>query len=101
MKTDMKIKQLEWDDYFDHAGNWRTSFSKDDTPQMYYRINKVWVTGHSDLTFRLEFSHGYIPADLGRNYGENLGDMFDDPDEAKVAAQRHFENYVTMHFLTQ
>lgn len=90
----MKFKQLEW---VDHE---RVSYNADNTPQMAYFIRFGWNEAESAVTRRVEFIHGYVPAAAGRGYTELVG-SFPDLDTAKVAAQTHFEQYITSHYLTE
>lgn len=79
----MKVKSLTWEK-LDHEGyHWMT---EDSIPQMLYRIRYAGFD-----KFTLMFYHGYVNKDKVIFTGTL--------DKCQSFAQKHFDNYITTHYL--
>lgn len=89
----MKFKTLTWIEPNDY-----TIINEDTTPNLLYRIGPVWDDVREVRLYRLEYTFGYVPESWGRNYTGVIG-VYDTKDEAKTAAQEHYERLITESYL--
>lgn len=90
----MKIKELKW------ASNGDVCYNLDTIPQIVYFIRHDWDFKLQIPMRRVEFTHGYVPDILKRSYTDIVG-RYNTTEEAKLAAQAHFERYIKESFFTE